>query len=281
MQFLFPLRYPGGKRKLAPVIAQILRENSLRGAHYVEPFVDGASVALYLLMHQVVSSIHINDKDPALFTFWKVVCENPEALIEKIQKTPVTLRTWHTQKAIYRNKKAYCGSLDLAYATLFLNRCNRSGILMAGPIGGMQQKSRWTIDCRFPTKTIVKRIQAIACYRRGIRVSNRDAIRLLDKMDRSTHTFVYVDPPYYQKGATLYRRFFTRQHHRHLHAVLRKKAIQCLVSYDLNPFIQGLYRDWPRWIFPLTYSAHQHTKEREVLYWKGIKMRNTPYFMFT
>ena len=92
-----PLRYPGGKAKLAPLIAEVISKNDLIGGVYVEPFAGGASVALYLLLNKYVSSICINDKDPAISAFWHVVKYQPEALCNMIASTPVTIDEWKKQ----------------------------------------------------------------------------------------------------------------------------------------------------------------------------------------
>lgn len=49
--FYSPLRYPGGKKRLAEFIGQVCQENGIDG-HFVEPFSSGASVALSLLISQ-------------------------------------------------------------------------------------------------------------------------------------------------------------------------------------------------------------------------------------
>jgi len=40
---LSPLRYPGGKRRLAPYVAAALAENDLRPDLFVEPYAGGAA----------------------------------------------------------------------------------------------------------------------------------------------------------------------------------------------------------------------------------------------
>ena len=63
MEFLSPLRYPGGKAKVADFVQCLIKENALLDGTYVEPYVGGGSVALSLLFNEYVSDIHINDKD--------------------------------------------------------------------------------------------------------------------------------------------------------------------------------------------------------------------------
>lgn len=64
-----PLRYPGGKAKFAPFIAEVMKRNDLCGGHYLEPYAGGAGVALELLFHKYASHVHINDADPAVYAF--------------------------------------------------------------------------------------------------------------------------------------------------------------------------------------------------------------------
>src|SRR3546814_16620390 len=70
MQFITPLRYPGGKGRLTQVVADIMESNDLIGGHYAEPYAGGASVALSLLMLEYASHIHINDLNPSIPAFW-------------------------------------------------------------------------------------------------------------------------------------------------------------------------------------------------------------------
>lgn len=56
-----PLRYPGGKGKLAAYIKEIIEENRLLDGEYVEAYAGGAAIALELLFHEYVSRIHLND----------------------------------------------------------------------------------------------------------------------------------------------------------------------------------------------------------------------------
>ena len=81
-----PLRYPGGKGKLAPYLAEIIALNNLGGGHYAEPFAGGAAVALDLLFSERVRHIHINDLDPCVFAFWHSVVHETDAMITRIRE---------------------------------------------------------------------------------------------------------------------------------------------------------------------------------------------------
>ena len=80
MDFLSPLRYPGGKAKVANFFQKIIVENNLLDGVYIEPYVGGASVALSLLFNEYVSRIIINDKDRSIYAFWYSVLFDTENL---------------------------------------------------------------------------------------------------------------------------------------------------------------------------------------------------------
>lgn len=46
MDFISPLRYPGGKAKVSSFVQDLIIQNNLLDGIYVEPYVGGGSVAL-------------------------------------------------------------------------------------------------------------------------------------------------------------------------------------------------------------------------------------------
>ena len=133
-----PLRYPGGKSCLEPLISQFLKLNSLELENYAEPYAGGGGLALSLLYAGKVSDIHLNDVDPAIWAFWWSVLNETERLCYKVEKTPITVQEWHRQQDIF-NSQNLDDPVNLGFAAFFLNRTNRSGIIKgAGVIGGLQ-----------------------------------------------------------------------------------------------------------------------------------------------
>lgn len=88
-----PLRYPGGKGKLAPYIKSAIKKENSK-LIYIEPFAGGAGVALDLLINNEVDEIIINDYDKAVYSFWRTVKENHQSLIKLIQETSITIEEW-------------------------------------------------------------------------------------------------------------------------------------------------------------------------------------------
>ncbi len=281
-QLFTPLRYPGGKGKLAPFVAKVIETNGLKGGCYVEPFAGGASVALYLLLNGYVSSIQINDKDPAVASFWYNVVNNASKICDLIENTPVTIEEWRKQREVQKNKDRLHLSLDLAFSTLFLNRTNRSGIIWAGPIGGQSQEGQWKLDCRFNKSDLIKRIERIASYKDAIAVSQLDAIDLLQPFveKEAGDTLIYLDPPYYVKGQGLYLNAYTHEDHELLSRVVEQLKSHWLVSYDNVSEILELYKAFKSKTYQLNYSVQRHTKGAEVLFWSKelqISLEEDPY----
>ena len=166
-----PLRYPGGKTKIAPLVNAIMKKADIKDGIYIEPFAGGCGVALALLLSDKVKHIVINDMDITIYAFWHSILNDTDEFIELIKKTQVTIEEWHKQKEIFLNKDSN-KLLELGFATFFLNRTNRSGILKAGPIGGYNQTGNYLIDARFNKKNLIKRIERISQYKDKISLFN-------------------------------------------------------------------------------------------------------------
>ncbi len=266
-----PLRYPGGKHRLAGFIQLAIQNLNMPYCTYVEPFAGGAGVALSLLLNGTVNRIVINDYDKAIYSFWRAVRQEPTSLIDLIQNTPVTIDEWHRQKEIYSTSTAY--SLDLAFATLFLNRTNRSGILNAGPIGGYAQDGEWKLDVRFDKEAIIAKIKLIAKERERITVYNKDIISLLHNYVPllGDSLFFYFDPPYYNKGQKLYKNFFTPQDHKRICDVITNEITSpWIITYDDVSQIAEMYSDYEMRHFDLTYSAANKGIASELMIFSDI-----------
>lgn len=267
-----PLRYPGGKTKLAGFIRLAIQNLNIQDCTYVEPFAGGAGVALSLLLDNVVERIVINDYDKSIYSFWRAIKQEPNDLIARIKNTPITIEEWYRQKAIYSSSTSY--SLDFAFATLFLNRTNRSGILNAGPIGGYAQAGEWKIDVRFNKDAIISKIEAIAKVRNRIIVYNKDIISLLHKYVPSLdgNLFFYFDPPYFNKGQELYKNYFTPSGHKKIYDVISQEiTAPWIVTYDDVTSIKEVYSNYDIRMFDLMYSAANKGVASEIMIFSDVK----------
>ncbi|MBA3008141.1 MAG: DNA adenine methylase [Proteobacteria bacterium] len=263
-----PLRYPGGKSSLSLFLAQVIELNDLQSGTYVEPYAGGAGAALNLLFHGTVNHIVINDFDPAIYAFWVSVLNEPDEFVRRISSAPLSIEEWHRQKNILNTHKQQ-NIFDVGFAAFFLNRCNRSGILKAGPIGGQHQTGTYTIDARFNREDLIKKIRRIERYKERISVYNLDAIDLLQKVVPSIDgpKLVYLDPPYFKKGHQLYLNAYEYDDHENLAWALGKMSSSdfWVLTYDDAQEIRVLYQDNITSTYTLNYSAAKPKQGCELL----------------
>lgn len=266
-----PLRYPGGKGKLARFVAAIVKANRLQDGLYVEPYAGGAAVALELLLTGVVRRIHINDLSRPIHAFWRSVLEQTEEFTRLVSDTPLDIETWCRMKHIFSHH-AEVGDVELGFAMFYLNRTNRSGILNGGPIGGRAQTGTWNMDARYNRAELVGRIERIARLRRRITLTNLDATRLLEVHANNWRrkTLVYLDPPYFEKGRDLYYNFYRPKDHAGVAKAIRAlDNVNWIVSYDDVAPIHELYEN-ERWLqYQIGYSARQRTTGREAMFFSS------------
>lgn len=273
--FYSPLRYPGGKSKLTAYIVETLRLNDLEGGTYVEPFAGGCAIAWYLLLEGHVSKVWINDLDPAIHAFWYSVLYRTDELCRLIEETDVTIEEWHNQKKIYSTVDDV---LQLGFATFFLNRTNRSGILKAGVIGGLEQNGNYLLDCRYQKDILIEKIRAISNRASDINLTNLDATQFIDENLNSIEgpCLVNIDPPYYVKGKGLYQNFFEHDDHYRLYESVKRISHPWIVTYDDTPEILGIYSEFEPQSFGLTYTAQTKKKGSELI----VHSRNIRKVMF-
>ena len=275
-QRITPLRYPGGKARFAPFIKKIYDSFSLHGNRYAEPYVGGAGVALDLLLSDFCKEIHINDFDPAIYSFWKSLLETPDEFLHLISKCEIHMKEWYKQQSILNNIKSH-STLEVGFAAFFLNRTNRSGILKAGVIGGKNQTGNYKLDARFNKMDLIRRIQKIIQKKENIFVYNLDAIDFLNVINQkfSKSDFIYLDPPYYVKGQGLYRNFYNHGDHENVRKTLNYMSPNWLVSYDNCPEIKDIYQNLPFKEYSLGYSANRIKQGKEVVFFsERIKEAN-------
>jgi len=271
-----PLRYPGGKGKLIAFIKRLMQANRLLDGEYVEPYAGGAAIALELLFHEYVSRIHINDVSRPVHAFWKAVLNHTDELSKLVMDTPLTVKAWDKQKRIVENSAGH-DHLTLGFATFFLNRTNRSGILNGGIIGGRDQTGPWKIDARYNARELVHRIESIAGMKDRIHLTRQDALRFLKVgiAKWPAKTLIYLDPPYYVKGRDLYYDFYEPKDHESVAEFVRThiKKQRWVVSYDNEPAIRKLYKDAPHIVYDIGYSARLSKQGSEVMFFgDGLKV---------
>lgn len=265
-QFESPLRYPGGKACIFPFMSKLFYENNLIGTSYAEPYAGGAGLALKLLYNEYVNEIYINDLDKSIYCLWKTLIENNLVFCDWLEDVEVSIENWQFYKSIQQNTDQH-KDIDIAKSTFFLNRTNISGVIKGGIIGGQEQKGKYKIDARFNKTDLIKRVRRIESFKNRINVSNLDGISFIRKMNRvSENVFIYIDPPYVQKGADLYMNFYSQKDHVKLANHVDMIDQRWLVSYDNTEFIISLYKEHRKVLYRLSQAASNRIGDEIIIF---------------
>lgn len=263
-----PMRYPGGKASLADFFEQTIEALGLSKPTYLEPYAGGAGAGLELLYRGVVKRVVINDLDRSVYSVWTSMLTRTDEFLRRLDQTPLTVDEWKRQREVYRARDSNdLDPFDLGFATFYLNRTNRSGVLGGGIIGGLQQAGEYKMDARFNRATLRDRIETLAAHRAKISVSRQDGQTRLRHWLPKPNVFAYIDPPYYAKGSYLYLNSFNEKQHEDLAELLNTHFTESnwVLTYDTAPAIRKLYAKQTSFEFSLHYSAHRRELASELM----------------
>ena len=279
MPFFSPLRYPGGKGRLGEWMAELMRYNKLNGGWYAEPYAGGAGIALHLLLKGYVKEIYINDLNLGIYALWKTILEDCDELINLIQKKPITIDERKNQFKKIMNPNSYT-TTELGFATLYLNRTSKSGIITGGPIGGHAQRGRWKVDARFNKRNIIKRIELINKYNKNIILHNKDALEFLNnELPNNTNGLIYLDPPYFASGKDLYQNDYNRNDHYDISKFIYKLNYPWILTYDDTPEIENIYNWVKGGRFNIYYTVNNKKRRNstELIFYNYLNLKPQPY----
>lgn len=270
-----PLRYPGGKNGIYSFVSNLFYENKYIGINYAEPYAGGAGLALRLLFEGYVEHIYINDLDKSIYAFWSNILNRSEEFCNWIKDVDITIENWNKFKEIQQNSDQV-EFFELAKSTFFLNRTNISGIIKGGVIGGQKQTGKYKIDARFNKGDLINRIHKIQRIKDRITVSNLDGVAFIENLNkRKENIFIYLDPPYYQKGAELYMNYYSEKDHQRLAKHVEKIGKKWMISYDNQEFILNLYDNYQKLSYKLSQSASNRIGEEVLIFSKGVKFEDS------
>jgi DNA adenine methylase len=265
-----PFRYPGGKAFLSGYLAEKLRGMGRSPLHYAEPFCGGAGAAIILLKSDVASHVHLNDADVRIYSAWKAMVHETERFVDTLLTVPVDLETWFWANELVKKPNLNEYNFELGFATFFLNRTSRSGIIVgAGPIGGYKQTGNWKIDARFNATALSNRVAWLGSVANKITLTNEDGLTFLQRSLLRVplkKTLFFIDPPYVQAGGRLYLNAMNEGKHIALSDILQNSKLRnWILTYDDHPLIRSIYRRQEIAELGVNYSLQNKRKEREVL----------------
>lgn len=217
---------------------------------YREPFFGGGSVGLrYLVKTPTLPSIWINDKDVGIACLWTAVInhhnDSKSRVCEYVPDVADFDRYNDDLRAALRMPAQQNEIADIGFKKLAIHQISYSGLgtMSGGPLGGIEQQSKYKIDCRWSPDYICKRVDDLHEAFSTVEVrhggcTNLDFADLF--LDNSHSSILYLDPPYFHRGGDLYQCGFQEEHAR-LATALRKTRHSWLLSYNDCPEVRDLY----------------------------------------
>lgn len=251
------IRYPGSKAKLAKELFRMfppeLHKLWSRGSafEYREPFFGAGAVGfdvLELIHHSC--SVWLNDADPGMVALWRSVQYRPQQLCDRIHSFTPSAEKFYEFKE--RDDRPGGCEVENGFVKLALHRMSFSGLgyRAGGPIGGADQRNaKYSVACRWNPEKMCKDVNDLSklmrCFGNRARITCGDFMPLV--VDAPASAFLYLDPPYYDKGPQLYKFSMTHDDHVRLADALKECKAGWVLSYDDHETIRDMY-SWARFI---------------------------------
>jgi len=273
-------RYPGTKRKISKIISEkIIRyyydNDCLSTCCYVEPFIGTGAICLDLLQNINIKYFLINDRDIGISCLWNSILKYPKEICEYIRKFKPKVSSFFEFKEILEDNSllkkmledekniSYIGFLKVAVHQLSYSGL---GLMAGGPIGGKEQKSKYSISDRWSPQKLIKKIQKYSNLFHQKTIINDECLcdDYVDIIKKSpSNSFFYFDPPYFEKGPELYYHSFSFEEHIRFRNILKQMEQPWMLSYDYVVDIKHLYSWAPQIEINLAYTINgpKHSKE--------------------
>ena len=103
-------------------------------------------------------------------------------------------------------------------------------------------------------------------FRDRIKVRKDEGIKVTKEYLEKSNTFIYLDPPYFKKGAMLYHRHYNESDHKRLADLLNGNCDKhWLLTYDERSQIRELYHNRYRQRLPLKYRVRGSRRAYELM----------------
>jgi len=243
------VRYPGSKDKLLRAIVRYFDQHmagplfeASAPSTYIEPFVgSGAVVARIIQSLPKKTRIVLNDKDFWLVCLWQSIMQEVGALCELLddfEPNALAFAEWKSQDG------ALIDPVQAAFRKAAVHYMSFSGlgVMAGGPIGGKDQaNAKYQVGCRWSASRVKRNYWRWnrTLTTRETEITCRDFRTIITQAPKDA--FVYLDPPYYEKGPVLYKHSMSDNDHSDLAVLLKDAEFDWVCSYDDHPRIRDLY----------------------------------------
>ena len=241
------LKWAGGKGKLAPLIAERVRRESISIARYHEPFLGGGAVFFALHEAGLAGDASLADTNADLIATYKAVRDDVEGVIAALgELSRQYLARESSQRGLYyyevRNQRRLRRPDRKAARLLFLNKTCYNGLYRVNSKGHFNvPHGRY----KRPTILDAERLREASATLARIEATDfEEACARAQPGD-----FVYLDPPYQPLSETSHFTSYTKdgfgidEQHRLRAAFddLTARGVPALLSNSDHPFIRDLY----------------------------------------
>ena len=263
------LRYPGGKSRAVPKLAQYFPDLK-NYDEFREPLVGGGSVALYITKQYPFLDIWVNDLYEPLVNFWQQLQMFGTDLKDNLKG----IKLANDKPELARDLFLYCkdklheegrSNLDRAVDFYIINKCSFSGLTESSSFSAQASENNFSL----------RGIEKLPEYSKLIehwRITNYSYDYL---MDGNKGVFMYLDPPYdikdnlYGNKGSMHKRF----DHDKFAADCDVNNVDMMVSYNSSQLIKERFKNWKAIEFSHTYTMRsvgdymkdQHERKELVL----------------
>ena len=228
---LSPLRYPGGKSRAVSILETLLLQEYPTQKTLLSPFLGGGSFELFLLRKNY--TVLANDRFTPLYTFWKMLKEQPAALQTAVRRyKPMSKELF---QSLRQSIQTDTDELTIAAKYFAINRSSFSGATFCGGYSSESGEKRFT-------ESSIEKLGTFTLP--NFSISNLDWTTFLQNHPQTASTVLYLDPPYYISTYLYGRDGDLHEGFDHeAFATEIKKRSDWILCYNDCEYIRNLYKD--------------------------------------
>ena len=218
------IKWAGGKRKLAPIISNIAKEDLSNCDTYIEPFFGGGAVYFDLYNNHLFKNAYVNDIVPQLVSFYKTIAQikNIKEIHSNISEKLNQFNSLNSKKG----RKDFFYDIRIEFNSLWVNEdvsapaitklkkenSIRSAILLYvlnktcfNGLFRVNKKGGFNVPLGSYKTIAVPTLDELKNYSKSLnktKIFLGDYEKLIDKSIEIENSFTYLDPPYVENSKT-------------------------------------------------------------------------------
>ena len=267
------LKWAGGKARLAPLIVERVRRESLAIARYHEPFLGGGAVFFALQEAGLIDDASLADGNADLIATYQAIRDDVEGVIEALgEHSRRYLARDPSQRGLYyyevRNRRRLRRADRKAARLLFLNKTCYNGLYRVNSKGHFNVPHGRYVN---PTILDEERLREASGALAATELRADDFAEACARARPGD--FVYLDPPYQPLSATSAFTQYTsgdfgfadQERLRAAFDDLTARGVHALLSNSSHPDIHELYGDYALELVPMGRSINSDGRGRAAI----------------